>query len=156
MVLISGLATGPSKAKDSVRICSSLAPQEATTPQVRNELDLQGGLWYLHPPVHLADLQSCQQTTFHQHWNHIYASLLQQLGVWNEEVNKDSKGNSWPTVFLVWAKNWSENLCHKEKQPQGCFKLHKLPHQQTVRVRWCLDSPSPVTPFTQTYFGRFP
>lgn len=66
VVLMSGLASGRSKAKDSVRICSSLAPQEAT-PQVRNELDLQGGLWYLHLPVHLTDLQSCQQTTFHQH-----------------------------------------------------------------------------------------
>lgn len=79
---------------------------------------------------------------------------MQQLGACSEKVNKDSKGNPQPTGFLGLAENWSENPCHEEEQPQCCFKLQKLSHPQTVQAYSCLDSLSPIAPFTQAYFGR--
>lgn len=94
--------------------------------------------------------QSCQ-TTSHQCWTHLSCSSWERaMG----KVNQDSLGNPQPTEFVEWAENFSKNPCHKEEQTQCCFTWQELSHLQTLQVHSCLNSPSLIVPFIQTYFVR--
>lgn len=70
------------------------------------------------------------------------------------KVNKDSLGNPQPTASVGWNENCSKNPCHKEEQTQCCFTRQKLSHLQTLQAHSCLNSPSLIVVFIQTYFVR--